>query len=74
MRLGILYSVCGSVAIISVVGMVLLLIVGTSGEPLPIVGTVFRIIVGSVIGIGALSSGVAKIRIAKMKEANNAKK
>ena len=73
MKLGILYSVCGSVAILAVITMVILLIADTYGEQPSIASSVVRIIIGSTIGVGALSSGVSKIKIAKMKEADNAK-
>ena len=68
MKLGILYSVCGSGAILAVIIMVVLLIVGTYGEQPSIASIVVRVTVGSAIGVGALSSGVAKIKIAKNKE------
>lgn len=70
MKLGILYSVCGSIAILAVIAMVVLLILGSYGEQPSLASILVRIIVGLVIGLGALSSGVSKIRTNK--EANNA--
>ena len=68
MKLGIFYTVCGSVGVLLVIGLAILLAIGVEGEQSYIIG---RIIITSILSIGALSSGLSKVRIAKMKEEHN---